>query len=375
MSTNAQVLNNLFSQKLETTEGREKTAMAARNFIRDKLRELSFYDKVVQPENVTPADCQVSTKHDTLVMIIEVEPQSKGAVLTLRGEPTARIITGDRFEAPFFTISSEKYEKTEQELMVYRMPITKIIEDNSVKDLQEVKDREWLRHIESAVQFMQLEVTAGGNTPTAFNSSGYLAAPTLAASVVKGQGALQSATDDFTLFPIMKSDFVDLMNVIDSRRLVTDRFLLTEPDWNNILAWTTSDVGSPKASEIVVSGYKYNEILGKKYVRTIKTDILRRGNVYAFTEPEFFAKNYVLNNVKFFIDKKSNWISFQSWMDVGGGIGNVAAVAKLELYSGSVTPGATDTGYAGALPVAEAALGGKNNRVSTSGVYPNVSSY
>lgn len=369
--TPASVINNLFTQKVSSVDGREKLAAAGGTYIRDRLREVSFIDKIIPVQNVTPAECQVSVNHDTFVMIIEVEPQSRGMVLTFRGQPTARLIRAPRAEVPFFTISSEKYEKNEQELMAYRMAITKIIEDNSVKDLQEVKDREGLRHIESCVQALQKEANSGSYT--ALKASTY--ASTVKYSVIKGQSAQAAATDDFTIYPVLKPDFVELLNLIDSRRLKTDRILITEPDWNNIMSWTLSDLGDKMASEIVVDGYKYNTVLGKKYIRTIKTDILRRGNIYSFTEPEFFGVNYVLNNVKFFIDKKANWISFQSWMDVGMGFINVASCAKLELYSGSVTPTATDTGYAAAQPVAETALGAVNNRVDQGFKFPSISQF
>jgi hypothetical protein len=64
----------------------------------------------------------------------------------------------------FFTISSEIFQKTEQELLAYEMPITKIIEENSVKDIQEIEDREFTIHIEAACQALQQE--ANGNTAT-----------------------------------------------------------------------------------------------------------------------------------------------------------------------------------------------------------------
>jgi hypothetical protein len=75
--------------------------------------------------------------------------------------------------------------------------------------------------------------------------------------------------------------------------------------------------------------------------------------VYAFTAPEFLGKNYVLNNTKFYIDKIANMITWQSWMDVAVNVSNIASMAKLELYGGSVTPTATDTGFAAKLPVDE----------------------
>jgi hypothetical protein len=109
-------------------------------------------------------------------------------------------------------------------------------------------------------------------------------------------------------------------------------------------------------SETLVDGYKYNVLLGRKMIRTIKTDILRIGNVYCFTAPEFLGKNYILNNTKFYIDKVANLITWQSWMDIAIAIINVASIVKLELYSGSVTPGATDTGFAAKLPWTKTSL-------------------
>jgi hypothetical protein len=61
------------------------------------------------------------------------------------------------------------FQKTEQELLAYEMPITKIIEENSVKDIQEIEDREFTIHIEAAVQALQLE--ANGGVATALNAT------------------------------------------------------------------------------------------------------------------------------------------------------------------------------------------------------------
>ncbi len=150
---------------------------------------------------------------------------------------------------------------------------------------------------------------------------------------------------------------------------------MTEPDYDDILSWTLQDMGDKMQSETMVDGYKYNVLLGRKLIRTIKTDILRIGNVYCFTAPEFLGKNYILNNTKFYIDKIANMITWQSWMDVALAVINIASVRKLELYGGSVTPGATDTGFAAKLPVAEDELGAVNNRVDEGLKFPNVSQF
>jgi len=373
MSVPARVLNDTFVQNLETSEGKEKNAQIGAVYIRDRLREVCYVDKIIPPDPVTRADCQRSVNHDTLVKIVDIEPKSRAMTLTFRGQPTANLIRAPRAEVPFFTVSSEKFEKTEQELLAYEMPITKVIEDNSVKDLQEIKDREFTRHIESAVQALQTEANAG--VATALNATNVNTAAVVQSSIIKGQGALTRNVNDFLVQPILRPDLVNLFKLLDTNRLRSERFLMTEGDYDDILSWTLQDMGDKMQSETMVDGYKYNVLLGRKLIRTIKTDILRAGNVYVFTEPEFLGKNYILNNTKFYIDKVANLITWQSWMDIAIAIINVASVRKLELYGGSVTPTATDTGFAAKLPVAEDALGAVNNRVDSSLKFPNVSQF
>ena len=366
-----QAMNDLFNQRLDTGDGKTKMAQLGGTWIRDRLREQAFSRHVIPPENVTRNDCQVSVNHDTLVKIVEVEPQSRAMAIDFRGQPTARFIRGPRAELAFFTITSEKFEKNEQELLAYSMPITKIIEDNSVKDIQEVEDLEFLRHVEAACQALQTEVNTG--TGQEYNATSIRAgtANTASVSIVKGELALAADGVDFQVFPIQRPDFVALFKLMDGG----ERVLLTEVDHDDVLSWTVEDFGDKIQSETVVDGYKYNTLLGRKVIRTIKTDILRPGNVYLFAAPQFFGKFYILNNTKFYIDKIANVITWQSWEDIAMGVVNIAGVRKLELYRGSVRPTATDTGFADRLPVEEEDLGAENNRVDANLHFPQDEQY
>jgi len=380
--------NELFFDKAASAEGRDKLAEYGGSYIRDKLREVSFLRKILPFQPVTKRECQRSVNHDTLVRIRDIEPNSRAMALTFRGRPTARYIRGARYEIPFFTIASEKFEKTEQELLAYEMPITKIIEDNSVKDIQEIEDREGLRHFESAVQAMQEGVNGvSGNRLSGdlkgFNSSNLRAGDVESIRVTKGEGALARTTDDFIVEPIQRNDFIDLFNLLDGSRLRLERMLLTEPDWNDVCRWTVDDFGDKLQSETTVDGYKYGQLIGRKVVRTIKTNILRRGCIYGFAPPDFIGDAYVLNETKFYIDKVMNLMTWASWEDIGIGVGNIAAMCKLELFSGSVTPGfdlagpapVTDPGYAAKLPVAEDDLDEVNNRADEGLTFPQVNSF
>ena len=375
MSVPATALNDMFFNRMGTTDGKDKIAEAGGNYIRDRLREVSFARKIVPPTPVTRTDLQRSVNHDTLVKIVDIEPNSRAMSLSFRGQPTARLIRGDRFEIPFFTISSEKFEKTEQELMAYEMPITKIIEENSVKDIQAIEDRQFLLYVEACVQAYQLEGNGGsfssGNSMKAANVT---AGTSLQVSVVKGEGALAAGTDNFVVHPVLKPDFIKLKKMLHRRFLRSERIVITEPDYDDLSAWTIQDVWNI-AAETATEGWKAQTVVGLKIIRTIKTDILREGNVYCFVAPEFFGRFYVLNQTKFYIDKIANLITWQSWEDIGMGFGNIAGVVKMELYSGSVTPGYATSGKEVALPKEEEDMAPVNNRASDGNTFPAVNQY
>ena len=308
----AATINQLFMTHLDHPEGKEKVAAVGQAYVRDKLRENAFSRKIIPPQGVTKADMQVSVNHDTLVYIDEIEPNSRAMSMTFRGQPQARFIRAPRYEIPIFTISSERFEKTEQELLAYRMPITKVIEDNSVRDIQEIEDHRFLVYVEAAVQ-------ATGK-------------------IVRGE----QATDDAAVNGagsgfrgvLQRPDLIALFKLLDGTRRRLNKVLINEEDWDDVLAWTIEDYGDTAQSKVVVDGYTYDRIMGRNVVRTVKTDILQTGNIYGFTTAEWLGKFLVLNNTKFYIDKVANLIMWQAWEDIGIGLGNVASLAKLELYNG-----------------------------------------
>ena len=383
MEYSSEMVNSGFIERLET-EGPTKTAAASLNYIKDRLREASFTDMILPNERVVRGDLQRSTEHDTLVKIIDIEPGSRAMAVNFRGQPTAQYIQGKRYAISFFTISSLKFEIVEQELMAYEMPITRIIEENSLKDMVEIKDREFLNHIEAACNAMQGEGNSGS---TAFTSSAFNAQSSggIAVSKLKGSLALQQSSDDYSVHAIQRPDIVKIKKllkrqIVDSSgasiragRLKPALMLMTESDADDFDSWTLEDYGDRLQSETALDGYTYNKVLGLRVVRTIKNDILREGNVYVFTAPEFFGRNYTLNDVKFYIDKVANRIFWQAWMDIGMGIGNIASVVKLELYSGDASDdsGSTPANHS-VVPMEEEDLGALNNKVADGLTFPSV---
>lgn len=374
MDYSAEMVNSGFIERLET-EGPTKTAAASLNYIKDRLRESSFTDMIVPNERVVRGDLQRSTEHDTLVKIVDIEPGSRAMSINFRGQPTAQYVNGKRYAIGFYTISSLKFEIVEQELMAYEMPITRIIEENSLKDMVEVKDREFLNHVESCVNAMQAEGNSGSS---AFSVVG----AQVTISKIKGVLAQQSGggTTDYTTYAIQRPDIVNIKKLLKRQitvggetiragRLRPALMLMTETDADDFDQWTHEDYGDRLQSETALDGYTYNKVLGLRIIRTIKNDILREGNVYVFTSPEFFGRNYTLNDVKFYIDKVANRIFWQAWMDVGMGFGNIAAVVKLELYPGDASNTAANSSV---IPVEESDIGALNNKVADGLTFPSI---
>ncbi len=352
-----------------------KSKLAAKfgGYVRDRLREASFAEQVLPPETVDSSSCQVSPNHDSLVKIVFVEPKSRAQVVNFRGAPRTSFIRGEKVEVPFFSVMSDMFQKPEQEFLAYGFPIGKVIEDNAVKDLGEVQDREFLIHIESAVQALQAEANGAVTSLTGALPPG--APPPIESSVSKGELARAETGNTSKVYPIQRPDIVRLMKLLDGNRLQSESVLMTTVDWDDVLQWTMEDTGSQNQSESMVKGLLQNTLLGKKVIRTVKTDILRPGNVYAFTSPDFLGRFFLLNAVKFYLDKVINLVKFVAWKDIGMSIVNIAAVRKLELYPGDATSLDTGSILSAVTPVDEENLGAQNNRAGNRQFFPQVVSF
>lgn len=369
----ADVTTQRFVQMMDVPGGKEKVAQATSNYIRDKLREDSFLAQIIPPEDVTPDECQVSTEHDTIVKIVEVEQEQSVAMnITFRGGYKAEFIRAPRVAVPFYTVMSPMFEKTEEELLAYKMPLTKLVERNAIKDIELMQDYTFLLHIEAAVQAMQTFANAG--TPTALATSDLGA--TVERSINKGEGARNSSTDDLVVHPIIRPDFARIMKILNATERKPKTLLITDTDATDILQWSITDLGNKYTEGSLENGLALPTYFGLKVVRTIKTKVLRIGNVYCFTEPDFLGKFFVMNKVKFYLDKEINMIRFCAWEMIGASIINIASISKLELYSADVNPSTGSAGdVAAKVPVTHDELGTNYNRVEAGDYFPSVTLY
>jgi hypothetical protein len=302
LSQEAATFNNLFVERIDTQGGMEKTAQAGQAFVRSILRENAFVRKILPPESVTRADLTRSTRHDTLIKIVDFEHPSTAAAVNFRSAGRERYLMGKRYAVPFFKIESDLFSKNEAELLAYEYPITKVIEENSIKDIMFVEDSTWINVSNGAV----------------------------AAS-----GKFINSADTV----VNRTNLTKLLKMIDVDKLQSTKILMTNVDFDDWHLQVATDVGSPLASEMTVGGYQHNTILRRNVIVTNKTDLLLPGNIFAYTDPQFLGNYFILNDVKFWIKKEADKVFWKTWEYLGMGIANLRSVSKITLNVPAIIPG------------------------------------
>lgn len=377
-------LNALFSDAISTGQGLEKVSAAGGTFIQEKIRESSFARRIIPPKQALAEHLQRRTTEDTQYFLDDLEPDSMAMEINMRGEPTKVYSEGDRYEIPFSTISTPRFTKAEDELRSYRMPFTAVIEQNSIKDLQEIEDTAFMRHVRSGLLLATRArmndlvgrgfVTHGGDDMTApiTNGQNFVGPEDLASylytrnvTTVANGGNLTAApgqphvydntilTTDPRYNPatglhsniVMSNEttftrqlMTDGMKVQSARQLEGTCFLLHKFDWDDTMAWLESEAGLKLTDEITRNGYTYNTVGGKTFLTTTRDndEILSPGQIYTFTAPEFLGRFLLLEGVKFQVQKDFQFISMQAWETIGIGLGNIRGLGAVLMNGASM---------------------------------------
>jgi hypothetical protein len=286
-----------------------KVAEAAGLFIAQKLRERSFARQIITPRVVTRMDLQVDTDHDQLIFIDEKEVNVGPAkAINFKAEPDGRYITTPRYAIPIFEIASDLYAKKEIELLASTQPVTKVIEENTVREIEEVEDSYFLQYADAAA------ANAGNLITFATGAGGALT-----------KGAIKAG-----------------MNQIDSRRLLARTVLMSKVTFNDFLTMTYQDLGSDLLKEVTIEGYTYYNFGGLKLIVSIKDELFlhptltlasgdRARMIYFFADEKALGRFFVLDQTKFGVRKVFNTIEFMGWEYIGIGFGNDVAIARVTL--------------------------------------------
>lgn len=388
MKIDASEFNSLFGEAMNRGgEALEKVGEVTGLYIQDKLRENSFARKILPPQTVTTAELTRNVNDEGLSYIDDIEPDSLAMRINWRGEPEKTYIEGKRYEIRMGTVSSDKFQKSEQELRSYRMPLTKIIEQNTIKDMQEVIDKTFMDHVRVGLMLatrrrmndlVDRGVVLNGNATAAAgnvgangfaqhnwgskeqfasylyyshvtdsdhstnpggidNAAGYATWESTAVAeklaTAQYSNIVLSTETSFT-----RTVLRDAVKIQASREMKARCFLLHEYDWTDVLGWMENEAGLQITGEIVRDGYKYTTVGGYTFVTTVRDnpDIVQPGQLFTFPAPEFLGRYLILENTKFWINKNGRFIEMEAWEDCGMGLGNIKGLGLVLLKGASI---------------------------------------
>ena len=286
-----------------------KLADAAGLFIARKLRERSFARQVLTPKPVTARELKPSTNnHDQLVFIDEKEINVGPAyAINFKAWANGKYISIERYEIPIFEISTDEWSKREIELLAIQQPVTKILEENLVRQIEETEDGFFLAAADSAASI------AGNVVSYSTGAGGALT-----------KGAIKVG-----------------MNLIERNRLLCRTVLMSKLTYNDFYTMTYQDIGN-LAEEVTVEGYKYYNVGGLKMIVSIKDDLflhpsllLASGDkahmVYFFAEEKALGRFLVLDTTKFGVRRIYSLLNCMAWEAIGMAIANAPACARVTL--------------------------------------------
>jgi hypothetical protein len=304
--------NESFLEKVATVAGQAELQEAGRQYVKTELMEAAFSRAIIPQEPVTTADCQRNVNDNSLYIIRDIEPTAYAVGVDNLGEPDGQYVKGTRYIIPIVNFVTKRFQITVEDLRAYQYKITKRIEDKSVPVLEKLEDKFFLRLMGAAVG-ISLKIVSPLSAPSA--------------------GTLYLTHQDIVK---LKNTLASGINANDPKRKEVACILMCQEVWETVVV--IPGVGDDFGKDRVLNGITSDTLHGTKVVRTIKSDILPMGHIWAFTNPDFLGHNFALGDPSFEIKSTFGLIEWQTKESIGIGIGNAMSAALQTLY-GSTIPG------------------------------------
>ena len=286
----------------------EKVAQAANDVTRTQIREGSFANKILPPEQIGN-ERLAKTMTEDLIVIDDLEPDSPGAkYVPFETVPEGEIITGSRYITPMARILTPMFTKDIDQLRTYDYPIRKILTDNSIKDGMATHDRKFIDTVNSIV----MNTLRGPDSP----------------HPVTGKIQFRDFEEGLN-----RETFTEATKMLPlgnaAGKFVARNYVMLahENTLRDVLKLDRIQIGGDLAEEHWKNGLTSTTIMGIKCISTIKNHLVPEGYVYFFAEPNFLGHNYTLTDWTMYLNKEAFFIKWFSYWLGGFSFGNIAGMA------------------------------------------------
>lgn len=309
-----QVVRQHIDQMEFNPESTVKVARATSDYIRMKLREEGFLRKILPAQTITGDDLTKQVSTDKPSKVVELEPDSPGAMSIPFGEfPTGTYIHGKRWLVTFSRIATPMFNKDVAELHDYDLDIRQVISDNALKDLQAEEDGKFIQTCNSLLSNDNMI----HGQPLPYGPDG----------------------SNIQLWKVL-SGGLTRENVVEAKKLMMaagarlrpQTALVNQKTAVEFEKWTREEVGGDMAQSILVNGWagEANKWCALNWITTIKDNLVPDNTMFLFAAPEFLGRLYFLEDTTMFVKREGPMLSWYAYEMLGGGIANVAAVSRVD---------------------------------------------
>lgn len=285
----------------------KQAAAAIDDYVRTIIKEEGFARNLMPFQTITPADYDIQLDDEIPVKIVEIEPNSAGAVTTSFDKwPAMLTMHARKFKIPLTRLQSKMWNGDVEKLATYKMDLRQVMSDQTVRDLQHEEDR---RMIE-----MHRSATVG---------QGIVNAKT---GVVQRQVISGGITRDGMVEALKISERIPYPYKLPSHTALCNT--TTQLDFCKIGFEEMG--GGDVSAQVMMNGWTSKTVLGKPFIFTIKDNLVADGAVFFWSDPAFLGKCFEKQPPTMFVEVKAWDIKFFMYQVIGMGLGNLAGCTEAD---------------------------------------------
>ncbi|MHC4178823.1 MAG: hypothetical protein ACYSWU_15030 [Planctomycetota bacterium] len=298
--------NELLFEKLASRDPiqQKEAADAVNEYTRTKMREDGFFRRIMPPVPISNDELDRQVGTDKPVKVVDKEPDSPAAIsLPFATLPMNLYIRGPRYLVMMDRIVTPRFTKDVDELRTWIMDIRQVLSDNAIKDMLAEEDGKFITAVNTAL------VGAG------------LAVPTSA--TVQHEELVGGITRD-TLWDMMKI----MPNTPSSLEVHT--CLINHITIKEVCKFGRTEMGGDLSQDIMKNGWSDQNFMGKRWLITIKKDIVPTNSIYNFSDPKFIGKHYSLEDTTMYIRREAYMLEFFAYETCGATLGHTSGLARAD---------------------------------------------
>lgn len=273
-------------------------------YTRWKVREGSFFEEIVPSLQVSNSQLTRLPHTPDPAIVIDFEPDVPAAVsVPFNVSPDTVYIRANRYTVTFHRIQTTMFAADVDHLRTWQMDIRQVVSDNAVKEMTTEKDRKFIRSVNTAIVGPGVTTITGGSVQ-------WLQIP----------GGMD------------RDSLTEMLKVVPSTvsRIEAKVCLTNSQTIKDLIKLNRIEMGGDLAQETLRNGWTEETFLGKRWVATIKYELVPHGTVFLFGDPQYMGKHFFLEDTVMFVKREGPIIQFYAYQSVGAAIANTNAVGRVD---------------------------------------------